>query len=148
MEINNTTHERLLDAKSDSKLSFNTLMDDICKKAGLKLNALSRISPHVDVKKKTLLINAFLMSQFNHCQIIWMCHNRTKNNKINRFHERCLCLLHNGKKYFFHDLLEKDSSGSIDHGNLRALATEMYRMYNGMPLKTVQEIFPLKPQGE
>ena len=100
MEINNTTHERLLGAKIDSKLSFNTLMDEKCKKAGLKLNALSRISHHLDFEKKTLLTNAFFMTQFNYCQLIWMCHNRTKNNEINRFHERCLHLLSNDKNSF------------------------------------------------
>ena len=32
-EINYSTHERLLGVKIDSKLSFNTLLDDICKQA-------------------------------------------------------------------------------------------------------------------
>ena len=117
-------------------------MDDICKKASLKLNALLIITPHLDFKKKKVLINAFFMSQFDYCQLIWMCHNRTKN-KINRLHERCLRLLYNDKKSFFHDLLEKDRSVSVHHRNLRALATEMYRIYNGMAPEIVAEIFPL-----
>ena len=147
-EINNSTHERLLGVKIDSKLSFNTHIDDICKKASLKLNALSRITPHLDFKKKKLLINSFFISQFNYYQLIWMCHNRTKNNKINRLHERCLRLLYNDKKSSFHDLLEKDGSVSIHYRNLRALATEMYRIYNGMAPEIVTEIFPLRPQGQ
>ena len=32
-EINNSTQERLLGVKTDSKLSFNTHIDDICKKS-------------------------------------------------------------------------------------------------------------------
>ena len=100
-EINNSTHERLLGVTIDSKLSFNTHIDHMCQKASLKLNALSRITPHLDFKKKKLLINSFFMSQFNYCQLIWMCHNRIKNNKINRLHERCLRLLYNNKKIFF-----------------------------------------------
>ena len=51
-EINNSTHERLLGVKIDSKLSFNS--------RSIKLNALSRITPHLDFKKKKLLINSFL----------------------------------------------------------------------------------------
>ena len=88
------------------------------------------------------------MAQFNYCQLIWMCHNRTNDNKINRLHERCLHLLYNDKKSSFHDLLERDSSASIHHRNLRALPTEMYRIYNGMAPEIVTEIFPLRPQGE
>ena len=87
--IDNSTCEKLLGVKFDYKLTFNTHIDDICKKAGLKLNALSRIAPYMVFKKKRLLVNVFFMSQFNYCPLIWMCHNRTKDYKINRIHERC-----------------------------------------------------------
>ena len=113
-----------------------------------KLDALSRITPHLDFKKKKLLINSFFISQFNYCQLICMCHNRTKNNKINTLHERYLRLLCNYKKSSFHDLLEKDGSVSIHYKNLRALATEMCRVYNDMARKIVTEIFALRPQGQ
>ena len=127
--------------------SFNTHIDDICKKASLNLNALSRITPDLDFKKKTLLENSLFISKFNYCQLIWMCYNRTKK-KINRLHKICLRLLYNNKKSSFHDLLEKDGSVSIHYRNLRALATEMYRIYNGMAPEIVTEIFPLRPQGQ
>ena len=124
----------------DSKFSFNYHVDDICKKASLKLNSLSRITPHLDFKKKKL--SSFFMSQFNYYQLILLCYNRTKNNKINRPHERCLSLLYNSKKSSFLDLLEMDSSVSIHHGNLRVLATEMYRICNDMAPEILTEIFP------
>ena len=79
--------EKLLDVRFDSKLTFDAHINDICKKAGLKLNALARITPYMDLTKKILLLNAFFMSQFNHCQLVCMCHNCTKNNKINTLHE-------------------------------------------------------------
>ena len=106
-EINNSTDERLLGVKIDSKLSFNTHIDEMCKKPSLGLNALSTITPHLDFEKKKLFINSIFISQFNYCQLIWMCHNRTKNNKINRLHERCMRLLYKNKKSSFHDLLER-----------------------------------------
>ena len=45
-------------------------------------------------------------------------------------------------------MLEKDGSVSIHYKNLRALATEMYRIYNGMAPEIVTETFPLRPQGQ
>ena len=75
-----------------------------------------------------------------------MCHNRTQNNKINRIFEGYLRLLYNDKKSSFHDLLEKDGPVSIHYRSLRALATEMYRIYNGMAPEIGTEIFPLRPQ--
>ena len=62
-------------------------------------------APHLDFKKKKLLTNSFFMSQFSYFQLIWMCHNHTKNNKINKLDERSLRLLYNDKNSSFHDLL-------------------------------------------
>ena len=94
----------------DSKLNFNSHIHDICQKAGQKLNAISRITPDMDFAKRRLLENAFFYSQFNYCQLVWMCHNRTNDNKINRLHERCLRLNYSDKKSSVKDLLGKDGS--------------------------------------
>ena len=41
-EINNSTHVKFLGVKIDSKLSFNIYIDDICKKAGLKVGPFKK----------------------------------------------------------------------------------------------------------
>ena len=87
----------MLGIKLDSKLSFNSHVHDICQKAGQKPNVISRITFYMDSIRR-LLVNAFFYSQFNYCQLVWMCHNRTNNNKMNRLHERCLLLIYNDKK--------------------------------------------------
>ena len=48
------------------------------------------------------------MFQFNYCQLICMCHNLTKNNKIDRLHERCLRIPANIKEV---DTIERFKSG-------------------------------------
>ena len=126
-KIKNSKFEKLLGSKLDSKLNFSSHIHDICQKAGQKLNAISRITPYMDFAKRRLLVNAFFYSQFNNCQLVWMYHNRTNNNEINRLHERCLRLIYNEKKTSFKDLLEIDGSVSIHHRNLRTLAVEFLR---------------------
>ena len=74
-----------------------------------------------------------------------MRHNCTKNNKINRLHERYLSLIYN-KKSSFEELLEIDSSVSIHDRNLRALAVEMYKIYHGISPTIMNEIFILRHQ--
>ena len=100
-KIKHSKLEKFLGIKLDSKLNFNFHVDDICQKAGQKLNATSRITPYKDFEKRRLLVNAFFYSKFNYCQLFWMCHNRTNNNKIYRLHERCLRLIYNDKKIIF-----------------------------------------------
>ena len=144
----NSPCEKLLGVRFDSKLTFDAHINDICKKAGLKLNALARITPYMDLNKKKLLLNAFFVSQFNFCQLVWMCHNHTKNSKTSRLHERCLCLIYNDKKSYFEQLLEIDSSVSVHNRNLRALATERYKINHDISTTIRNEIFTLKHQNQ
>ena len=77
-----------------------------------------------------------------------MCHNRTKNNKINRLYERYLCLIYNDKKSYFEESLEIDSSVSIHYINLRTLVVEMYKIYHGISPTIMNEIFTLRHQNQ
>ena len=88
----------------------------------------------------------FFNSQFNYFPLIWMCHNRENNNKINRPHERCLRIIYNDKRSSFNALLEKDGSVSIHERNIKILATEMFKVSKNLALPQMQEIFKLKDQ--
>ena len=56
-------------------------------------------------------MNAYFMSQFGYCPLVWMNHSRTLNNRING-------LLSSS----FSELLEKGKSVTMDHRNLQTLA--------------------------
>ena len=57
--IKNSKCEKLLGIRIDNKLNFNTYVDVICKKAGQKLDTLSRVTPFMDLSKRRILLNAF-----------------------------------------------------------------------------------------
>ena len=94
--------------------------------------------------KLRLLMKALIESQFSYCPLVWMFHNRTLNNCINRLHERGLRLVYKDYKLSFDELLRKDNSVSIHHRNLQKLATEMYKAYNDLSPTLVKSIFPLR----
>ena len=52
------------------------------------------------------------------------------------------------KKSSFEELLEIDSSVSFHNRNLRALATEMYKIYHGISPTIMNEIFTLRHQNQ
>ena len=98
-EIKNTNCEKLLGIKVNSRLNFNKHLDRIIKKASRKINALSRITPFMNISKKRILMDSFFNSQFNYCPLVWMFNSRSINNKINRLHERVLRIVYNDVFY-------------------------------------------------
>ena len=81
---------KLLGIHIDKKLKFEHHINIILKKANSKLHALMRVSKYLSQEKLRLLLKSFIESQFNYCPLIWMCHSRALNNKINKLHERAL----------------------------------------------------------
>ena len=86
-------------------------------------------------------MNSFFISQFNYCPLVWMCHSRLMNNKINRLHEKCLRIVYSDKTSSFKELLDKDGSVTIQARNLQVLATEMFKIYRNLSPNVVDEIF-------
>ena len=61
-QITNSKCEKLLGIKIDHKLTFNAHIDEICKKAGQKMNALSRVIPYMNITKRRSLLNTFFLA--------------------------------------------------------------------------------------
>ena len=145
--IHNSQSKKLLGVTFDNKLKIEKHINTICQKANSKLNALARITPYMELTKRHILMNAFFDSQFNYCPLIWMFHSRNLNNKINRRHGRCLRVIYNDKTSSFEQLLENDNSVSIHHRNIQTLATEMYKVTNGLSPEIMNEIFQIREES-
>ena len=121
--IESEKEQALLGITIDSNLTFENHINNICKKASQKLNALARVAPYMNIQKRRIIMKSFVTSQFGYCSLIWMFHNRRLNNKIDSIHDRALRITYQNHISTFQELLNKDNSVSIDHRNLQALAT-------------------------
>ena len=95
--------EKLLGVKDAIQLDFNNHLE-IIKKASLKVHVLARITSYMCISKRMLLVNVFFKAQFAYCSLVWMCHSRSVNSKINRLHERCPRIIYSDKTSSFVDL--------------------------------------------
>ena len=94
--------------------------------AGVK----SKIEPHMDSNKKRSSVNMFFMSHFSCCPLIWMCHNRTKNNKIREgIHEGCFRLIYIDKK---HLLRISHIRINLSLYTIKTLGVKMYKIHRGI----------------
>ena len=125
----------------DSNLTFENHINNICKRASQKLNALAKVAPYMNMQKRRIIMKSFVTSQFGYCSLIWMFHSRRLNNKINSIYERGLRITYQDRISTFQELLNKDNSVSIHHRNLQALATEMFKIHRGLSPYILREIF-------
>ena len=102
----------------------------------------------MDFAKWGLLVNAFFYLHCNYFQLVWMCHNLTNNNKVNRLHERCLHLIYNDKNSSCEDLLEKGRSASIHLKKLRTFAVEFFKIFKGLSPVIFAKAFAVRQQGQ
>ena len=85
--------------------------------------------------QKNPIFNAFILSQFNYCPLIWLFHSRSLNNRINRIHERVSS---------FDELINKSGSVRVHHRNLQCLAIEIYKALHNLSHPFMSELFQLK----
>ena len=108
-------------------------MNLFCKKVSKKVHALSRVCKYMDQSKWRMLMEAFITSQFSYCTLIWMFHSRNTKNGVNKIHERALILVYDDSPYLsFDELIIKDKSVIIHQRNLQLLATEDFKVKNGV----------------
>ena len=130
----NSDSQKRFGVTFDRKLNFNEHFTNLCDKSSKKIQALARIFPYIPQTQKLLLMNAYFMSQFGYCPLVWMNHNRTFDNRINELHKRALSLVFNDLSSFS-ELLEKDKSVTIHHRNLQTLAYEIFKVKKTWRLK-------------
>ena len=82
VRIKESKEEKLLGVILDKTLCSKQQVKSICKKAGQKLHALSRISHFLDTEQLKRIMRAFILSQFNYCPLVWMFCKRTLDNKV------------------------------------------------------------------
>ena len=80
--IKSSGAEELVGVTIDSNLNFKEHILSLCQKANRKLHALSRVSKYMTKNKRCILMQSFIISQFNYCPLIWMIHNRGFNKKL------------------------------------------------------------------
>ena len=128
----------------DDKLSFTSHIENLCSTAHNRLPALARILKFIYFEQAKRLSEAYLMSTFTYCPLIWMYCSKTANNLINKIHKRSLRVIYEMEDANFEDLLIKDSSWSIHENNTHTLLIEIYKSLNHVSIPIMQKFFEIK----
>ena len=99
--IKRNNSQKRLGVTIDSNFIFEEHINSLRQKSSQKLHTLSKISQYVLPNKKRNLFKTSGTFQINYCPLVWMCHSRTLNNRINDTNYRALRIVYQDKKIKF-----------------------------------------------
>ena len=88
-----------------------------------------------------MTMKAFLASEFGYCPLVWMFHSRKLNSRVNKLHKRALTIVYQDYASSFTELLEKNNSTALHNRNIQLLATELFKVKNGLSPAFMNEVF-------
>ena len=135
---------KLLGITIDEKLTFTRHIANVCSLANNRLRALTRIRRFLSTEQTKYLSEAYIMSAFKYCPLIWMFCNKTSNNQINKIHKRTLRLVYEMEDANFEDLLLKGNTWDVHENNIHTLLIEIYKLINNLSLPIMRDFFDLK----
>ena len=91
-----------------------------------------------------MIANAFIYSQFNYCNIIWMFCSKIDYDQIENVQKRALrCIYQNGNVTFEY-LKDKYQEFSIHENNIRSLMLFIYQVINNLSPELISDSFKEK----
>ena len=128
----------------DDKLNFNLHISNICSSAANQLNALIRLKSYLNFNAKRVLINSYIISNFNYCPLVWIFSTAKSLNKIESLQKRALRFLYNDYSISYEGLLEKSGKVKMSVNTLRNLCVEIYKTINKLNPEFMNNIFKVK----
>ena len=86
---------KILGMHLDNRLNFNLHINTICKYASNQLNALVRLKKFLSFEQKKVLVNSFVLSNFDYCPLVWFISSAKSLNKVKNLQKRALRFLQN-----------------------------------------------------
>ena len=120
---------KLLGIAIGKELKFKKHVEDLCKKASYKLQAIRRIRGYLAVEKARILANAFIDSQFSYAHLIWMFAGKILIHKICKINHRTFRVVYNQYNKSSAELLQLNNNVSIHQRHLQYLALEVSKSF-------------------
>ena len=110
----------------------------------MQLNATSRLQKFMSNEQNEALINSFIFSNFNYCQLVWHFCSCKLSKKIERMQFRCLRIIYNDYSSDYQTLLKLNQKPSIEIKRLRNFALEIFKTINDLNPSFMKSIFSAK----
>ena len=79
--IKHSLEQKFLSFILVNQLAFKSHISNMLKKANQKVNEFTTIAFYMDQKKRRIILNAYINSEFGYCPQAWIMHSKTMNKK-------------------------------------------------------------------
>ena len=116
----------------DDRLCFSQHISSCCKKAAKQLNALARISRHLNINSCRAVYNSFIMSNFNNCPLVRHFCGQVNNQKLEQIQERAPRILFADYNSSYLELLKRAGTTTLLIQRLRLIALNVFKSLHGL----------------
>ena len=138
------TEVTVLGLTIDDKLCFSQHISICCKKAARQLNALARISKHLNINSRMAIYNSFIMSNFNYCPLVWHFCSQVNNQKLEKIQERALRILFADYNSSYTELLGRAGTTTLLIQRLHLIALTVFKSLHGLNPPCLNDMFTPK----
>ncbi len=90
------------------------------------------------------IFNAYIVSNFSYCPVIWHMCSKYDTKKIKKVQEKALCFIYRKFESDYKSLLNLAQGSFLYMDRLRTIVTEVYKAINGMSPELLQDLFVIK----
>jgi hypothetical protein len=144
LSLNPEPHVKLLGVTIDKRMTFDTHVSNLCKRAGKQLNVLKRFSKILGQKQRFRIFQTFIVSNFNYCPTVWNFCSKTKAKLIEKIQERGLRYVFNDDSATYRELLNRSERETMQNIRLKQLVIYVYKCIFLKSPKYLHDIFSIK----
>ena len=98
----------------------------------------------IDEECRLNVFNAFILSNFLYCPLVWHFCSKADSRKMENIQERALRFVYNDMENDYPTLLEKSDRTTLYISRLRSLVIEVYKVLNGLSPEFLCSLFSIK----
>ncbi len=125
----------------DQCFTFTYHITEMCKKANSQARALARLSSMLNTESKFMILNAFVVSNFLYCPLVWNICYVPDCKMIDKVQEKALRYVLNAFNDTYSNLLHTASKDTLYLARLRILAIEIFKTLNDMSPLYMKDVF-------
>ena len=95
-------------------------------------------------EERKVLINSFILSNFNYCSLVWSITSAKSLNKFENLQKRPLRFLHNDYSSLYEELFKKSGKSTVNISNYHSLCIEIFKTLSDINLSFIKDIFQLR----